>query len=347
IPREVFLTGQSQIVGNLLDLESSHDQTIAAGIRHVLCVPLSISPIGTGGPQGAGLPRTIGVLYLDGQERSTMLSPQTRSSLEAFATQAALAIDSARLYAEAAEKARLEHDLLLAARIQRALLPAPRFETTWVELVATSIPCRTIGGDFFDYLDLPGGHFGFVLGDVAGKGPSAALLAAAVQSNFAAQASTPRDPGEIVANINRALLRRAIEARFAAMFFGVVTPGGRLAYCNAGQEPPLVVRRDGRVDRLDSNGPVVGILDFARYGTDVVALHAGDLVIVYSDGVTEAGNAAGEYYGRDRLAALVADRHGDPAAYLLDRLVASVNEFVGKAPQLDDLTAMVLHYRGP
>ena len=122
--------------------------------------------------------RVIGVLYLDGRERGTLLSMQTRSALEAFATQAALAIDSARLYADAAEKARLERDLRVAADIQRALLPEPRFTGAHFDLAAISVPCRTIGGDFFDYLDVANSEFGFALGDVAGKGPPAALLAA-------------------------------------------------------------------------------------------------------------------------------------------------------------------------
>ena len=155
IPREVFQTGESRIVGDLMEgnLAGMHDGTIAIGIRHVLCVPLSVSPMVASADQGITA-RVIGVLYLDGRERSTILSQQTRSSLEAFATQAALAIESARLYAESAEKARIERDLLIAAEIQRALLPDGSFETSVVDLAASSVPCRTVGGDFFDYIDL-------------------------------------------------------------------------------------------------------------------------------------------------------------------------------------------------
>ena len=155
IPREVFQTGESRMVGDLMEgnLAGMHDGTIAIGIRHVLCVPLSVSPMVASADQGITA-RVIGVLYLDGRERSTILSQQTRSSLEAFATQAALAIESARLYAESAEKARIERDLLVAAQIQQALLPAGSFETSFVDLAASSVPCRTVGGDFFDYLDL-------------------------------------------------------------------------------------------------------------------------------------------------------------------------------------------------
>jgi len=174
-----------------------------------------------------------------------MRSSAVLSALEAFATQAALAIESARLYAEAAEKARVDRDLCLAAEIQRSLLGPPAFSAKRFDLAAAAIPCRTIGGDFYDYLELADGSLAFALGDVAGKGPPAALLAAVVQSNFVAQASVGTDPGQTTARVNTAMLRRPIEARFATMFHGVLTTDGRLSYCNAGQEPAIVVGRDG------------------------------------------------------------------------------------------------------
>ena len=342
IPREVFTTGQSRIVGDLMDgnLAGMHDGTIAIGIRHVLCVPLSVNPMSAA--EGGGR-HVIGVLYLDGRERSTMLSQQTRSALEAFATQAALAIDSARLYAESAEKARIERDLRIAADIQRALLPEPTYQSLTAALAATSIPCRTVGGDFFDYVEMGDGGVGFALGDVAGKGPPAALLAAAVQSNFAAQAPVTTDPADTMARVNKALLRRAIEARFATMFYGVVTPEGRLSYCNAGQEPPLVIRRNS-IDWLEVGGPVLGLLSIATYESDTVVLEPGDLVVVCSDGVTEARNLSGEEFGRDRLVEVLAGAHGTRPDAVLDTLLEAIRKYSEGAAQGDDITALVLRY---
>jgi len=346
IPREVFRTGESRIVGDLMegDYKGLHEGTIAVGIRHVLCVPLRVTPM-SAAPAAASSQRVIGVLYLDGRERSTMLSQATRSSLEAFATQAALAIDSARLYAESAEKARIDRDLRIAAEIQRALLPEPVFESPVVDLAAASIPCRTVGGDFYDYLDVGELGFGFALGDVAGKGPPAALLAAAVQSNFAAQAPVSHDPAETMARVNKALLRRAIEARFATMFFGAVTPEGRLSYCNAGQEPPLVVGKNA-ISWLETGGPVLGLLTIATYEFDTVALQPGDLVVVCSDGVTEARNQAGDEFGRDRLVEALRGRHGAKPDAVLELLLGAVKQFSEGAAQADDVTALVLRYRG-
>jgi phosphoserine phosphatase RsbU/P len=345
IPREVFQTGESLIVADLMDgnLAGLHDGTIAIGIRHVLCVPLTVSPLSAGGD--GVKPRVIGVLYLDGRERGTMLSQATRSSLEAFATQAGLAIESARLYAEAAEKARIDRDLRIAADIQRALLPEGSYENDAIDLAAASVPCRTIGGDFFDYLELGERGFGFALGDVAGKGPPAALLAAAVQTNFGAHAPVSSDAADTVARINKALLRRAIEARFATMFHGAVLPDGTLSYCNAGQEPPLVVRKDSMA-WLEDGGPVVGLLSIATYDCGTTALAPGDLVVVCSDGVTEARNRQGDEFGRERLVDAMTGAHGLRPEAALERLLEEVRKFSEGAAQADDITALVLRYRG-
>jgi sigma-B regulation protein RsbU (phosphoserine phosphatase) len=347
IPREVFRTGQSRTVGDLMegDLAGQHDRTIAVGIRHVLCVPLLVSPMSAASAPSSIVQKTIGVLYLDGREKSTMLSDATRASLEAFATQAALAIDSARLYAESAEKARLDRDLRIAADIQRALLPEPAFDAGMADLAAASIPCRTVGGDFFDYLEVGERAFGFALGDVAGKGPPAALLAAAVQSNFAAHAPVSATPADAMERINKALLRRAIEARFATMFYGAITADGQLSYSNAGQEPPLVVRADG-TSWLEEGGPVLGLLSIATYQYATVPLRPGDLVVVCSDGVTEARNLAGDEFGRDRLVEALHGYHGAKPEEALERVLGAVKQFSQGAAQGDDITLLILRYKG-
>jgi serine phosphatase RsbU (regulator of sigma subunit)/pSer/pThr/pTyr-binding forkhead associated (FHA) protein len=348
IPREVFQTGRSRIVGDLLDgsFAEAHGGTIAIGIRHVLCVPLQVSAYGVSPGEARGGLRTIGVLYLDGRERGAMLSSSRRASLEAFATQAALAIDSARLYAGAAEKAKLDRELRIAAEIQQGLLPEPRYAGATFDVAGASLPCLTVGGDFFDYLDLASGEVGVTLGDVSGKGTPAALLAAAVQSNFAAHAPIAADPADLMARLNRALLRRAIEARFATMWYGVLSPDGRLRYSNAGQEPPVVVRAGGVAESLDVGGPVLGLLGIASYEHAEVQLAPGDLVVIFSDGVTEARDGGNDEYGRERLLDVLSTAHGRPAEDVLHEVLRAVNAFAGAAPQADDITALVLRYRG-
>ena len=342
IPKEVFETGTSKIVGDLLDgdLASAHGGTIAIGIRHVLCVPLRVFARG-----GGNTTEVIGVLYLDGRERGTLLSHATMSSLEAFATQAALAIESARLYAESAEKSRIDRELRIAADIQRALLPEANYDSPVCDVAAASVPCRTVGGDFFDYVPLHEGELGFALGDVAGKGPPAAILAAVVQSNFVAQAPVGADPAQTMSRINTALLRRAIEARFATMCFGILRPDGTLQSCNAGQEPPLVIGASGQ-RWLQVGGPVLGLLDGIGYEFETVQLQPGDVVVVCSDGVTEARNVAGEEFGTARLAELVTGCHGWKAEAVLERVLSGVARFAVGAPQADDITVLALRYHG-
>jgi serine phosphatase RsbU (regulator of sigma subunit) len=226
------------------------------------------------------------------------------------------------------------------------LLPERLHSTATLDIAAANLPCRTIGGDFYDYLELPHGAFGAALGDVAGKGPPAALLAATVLSNFAAQAATAATPADLMAGINRALLRRAIEARFATMSYARVWPDGRVEYSNAGQEPPLVVRAGGLLDELATGGPVLGLLDFATYESDSLTLAAGDLLVMYSDGVTEARNLEEEEFGRDRLRATVGAAHGAGAEQVVDDILVAIRRFVGSAPQADDITVLVLRYGG-
>jgi sigma-B regulation protein RsbU (phosphoserine phosphatase) len=149
-----------------------------------------------------------------------------------------------------------------------------------------------------------------------------------------------------MARVNKALLRRAIEARFATMFYGVVAPDGSLRYCNAGQEPPLVIRRVG-IEWLEEGGPVLGLLTMATYRSGGIHLEPGDLVVVCSDGVTEARNLAGEEFGRDRLVEALAQAHGSKPEAALDLLLGAVRKYSEGAAQGDDITAMVLRYGDP
>jgi serine phosphatase RsbU (regulator of sigma subunit)/pSer/pThr/pTyr-binding forkhead associated (FHA) protein len=344
IPKEVFSTGRSKIVPDLRSLDGKHESTVNRGIRHVVCVPLRVVPM-SNVQLPIGDERVIGVLYMDGAAPMTTPSEARQASLEAFGTQAALAIESARLYADSAEKARIERDLQFAADIQRALLAEPSFANDTLDLAAQSIPCRTVGGDFYDYLDLGEGEFGVGLGDVAGKGPAAALLAAAVQANFAAQATVSSDPAQTLERINSALLRRAIDARFATMFYGVLRADGLLRYCNAGHEPPLVVRHGG-LELLETGGPVLGLLPNATYDIGCVELEPGDLIVVCSDGLTEMRNRSGDEFGRERLMAAARPLHGGRPESVLEHLLVTLRTFAdGEAP-FDDITILVLRYRG-
>lgn len=346
IPEEVFSTGQDKMVADLLDgdLANVHMGTVALGIRHVLCVPLRLVRY----LDRAEMPseeKRIGVLYLDSREKGALLSRAARAALETLATEAAVAIENARLYRETLEKARMEQELRIAAEIQQALLPEPRRQGAFFDAVGQSVPCRAIGGDFFDYVDLPSGAFGFALGDVAGKGAPAALLTAVIQGVFSSQASSGNSPATTLSRVNQALIRRAIEARFATGLYAVLTREGELTYCNAGHNPPMVFTPRG-VRRLETGGLILGLFEHATFEEETFTLEPGDLFVAFSDGVTEALSASGEEYGDDRLVACVQANRDRPVPELLDAIFASVREFTVGAVQSDDVTALVLRYEG-
>jgi phosphoserine phosphatase RsbU/P len=346
IPQQVFETGHERLVADLREEDSAgqHLGTVALGIRHVLCTPLRVVRYLDHSSADAEQ-RPIGVLYLDSREKGQLMSGAARIALEAVAGEAASAIESARLYREATEKARLERELQLAAEIQRALLPEAMQSGAHFDVAASSIPCRAIGGDFFDYFNLAEGRFGFTLGDVAGKGPSAALLTAMIQGAFAAQVTSVDSPAALMGHINRTLIRRAIQSRFVTVMYGVLAPDGRLTYCNAGHNPPILVGRGG-IRRLETGGLILGLFPHAIYEEETLQLEDGDTLVVFSDGVTEALNVAGDEFGEERLLPCINEHGASPTDVLLNRILATVRTFAASAAQNDDVTALVLRYGG-
>ena len=347
VPEEVFRTGQTKVVADLLDSSFAdvHMGTVALGIRNVVCVPLNLVQY-LEKAESRGEDRRIGVLYLDSRERGQLLSQTTRSALETLAAEASVAIENARLYRETLEKAKMEQEMKIAAEIQQALLPKATSGVNFIEAAAASIPCRSIGGDFFDYIDQASGEFGFALGDVAGKGPPAALMSAMMQGMFAAQAHFTAGPAPAITNMNKALCRRGLESRFVTLMYGLVSASGQLTYCNAGHNPPFVIGKSG-VRRLEAGGPVVGLLEFAPYDQETIQLDAGDTIVIFSDGVSEALNSAGEEFGDQRLLEAVQLAGAARAQGVVEHLLAAVRAFTHGAAQSDDITVMVARYAGP
>jgi serine phosphatase RsbU (regulator of sigma subunit) len=372
IPEEVFATGRTLVVADLLEegMAEVHTGTVALGIRHVLCAPLRLVRY-VDRRDASTRDRNIGVLYLDSRERGRLLSPSARTALDALATQAAIAIENARLYKETIEKSRLDTELGIASRIQQALLPQARYAGPFFEAVGASIPSRAIGGDFFDYRLLADGRFEFSLGDITGHGPAAALVTALVQGVLATCALSIAAPNETVAVVNRVLHDRRIEARYLTLFLGVLAPDGRLTFCNAGHNPPLLFRRadgaasdvgrtlqDGTtgdagrtvqgppsgVTRLETGGTIVGAFPEPTFERETVQLSGGDTLVLFSDGVTEALSQAGEEFAEDRVREVIARSLDQPIDGVLAALLEAVRAFAGDAAPTDDLTAVVIRY---
>ena len=241
------------------------------------------------------------------------------------------------------EKARLDKELSLAAEVQRVLLSRTRHSTEFCEAVGDSVPCRTIGGDFFELLHLPSGDFGIALGDVAGKGPAAAILAAMIQGMLAVEAQTAGSPSDILTRLNRSLFHRGLQPQFATMAYGVLSPNGRFVCSNAGHNPPIVLMRDG-LRRLTVGGPILGVFSDAAFAEETVQLGKGDTVIMFSDGVTEASNSQEQEFGEERLISCVTAAAMKSGSDILREVLSTVQQFCQDTAQTDDITVALTRY---
>jgi sigma-B regulation protein RsbU (phosphoserine phosphatase) len=243
-----------------------------------------------------------------------------------------------------AEAAELLADLENAAAMQQALLPRGARSGAFFDAYGTMIPCRAIGGDSFDYVDIASGDFGFAVCDVAGKGVAAALLSGVVQGIFCAESRRGGRPARTLERVSDELVRRAIDSRFATMFYGVLSREGRLTYSNAGHNPPFLLR-DHNIVRLDTGGTILGVFDGTAYQDETVQLQPGDSLVVFSDGIPDALSPVGEEFGDDRLLSCVQSQRGAHPTEVIDALLTALRRFCGGMSQTDDVTAVAIRYR--
>ncbi len=251
-----------------------------------------------------------------------------------------------RAATQKAEQERLRQELEMAARVQRRLLPECSPDIEGLDLAGNCEPMREVGGDYFDFLPLDERHFGLVAADVAGKGMPAALVMAALAASLRSQAYQCAGRAAPLAEALNAQMHAWTDtSRFVTLFYGCLEVSSRrLRYVNAGHNLPLLVRgAERRIAAIpNAGGPVLGILPDARYEEGVLDLEKGDLLVAYTDGVTEAFNAEDEEFGEDRLAEAVLRHMDKPAAGIQEAITAEVSEWRGGTPQSDDLTLVVM-----
>ncbi|MGC1291154.1 MAG: GAF domain-containing SpoIIE family protein phosphatase, partial [Candidatus Acidiferrales bacterium] len=288
----------------------------------------------------------LGVLYLDSRSPSAAFTEIDREVVRTLAREAANVIENARLFASSRAKARLDHEIEIASQIQRELLPKTFPQIPHVAVTASTLACHSVGGDCFDVVELSGGRYGFFVGDVAGKGIAASLLATLLQGVFYTTAALDIPLAEVTARVNQFLCERSSEDRYATLFYGVLDPAGNLEYINAGHVPPLVRRPSGDLIELPSSNFPVGMFKEAEFTTERVSLSAGDYVVIYSDGVSEARNMSDEMFEQERLSSLMRDFSGSSVEELAEAIRTGVRNFTGGAPQADDITMVVIQYKG-
>jgi serine phosphatase RsbU (regulator of sigma subunit) len=244
-------------------------------------------------------------------------------------------------------QAQIKAELDVARALQIAILPASFPARAGCDGAARMIPATTMGGDFYDFIELPDGRIGLVMADVSGKGVPAAFFMAVARTNLRELALHHADPGSCLADTNDILCTQNPMELFVTVFYCVLDPtSGVLQYANGGHNPPYVRRADGAVEALNgAGGLVLGAMPGMTYPDHTLQLRPGDRLVLYTDGVTEAFNPADEAYGTERLIAEVMAHGNTDAARLVERICRSVTAFAGEAPQSDDITLTVLSWR--
>jgi serine phosphatase RsbU (regulator of sigma subunit) len=332
----------------LTGVSASETGILRQGLRGVVALPLQKMPMMEAASETIiqAAPELLGVIYLDSRARATALTGLDRQVLMTLALEGATIIENARVFRLTREQEKMRHDLATARNIQQSLLPRKIPTGDYFELRAVSVPCQTVGGDYYDVIKLPNDRFGLTVADVSGKGLPAAMMAASMQGAFAAVAAGDPDLPELFRRVNEFLVERTPSEMFATMFYGIVNREGLFTYVSAGHATPLVVRASGKVDRLEESNFPLGFFAKVTYDAHTTQLLPGDHVLVFSDGITEAQDARKEMFGEEQLEALLASHHFASPQEVSDTVVNTIRQFVGSAPQADDLTLLVLRY-GP
>lgn len=283
----------------------------------------------------------LGILILLNKEDGTVYDSRDQMLLETLASQAAVALENARLHEATLVSQRMERDLLLGFEMQSSLIPTNVPVLDGWEFSAWWQPAREVSGDFYDFLELPG-SLGVVIADVADKGVQAALFMALTRSLVRASISTDQDPSGSLNRANTLIASDAPKGMFVTLFYARFEPGGRVTYVNAGHNPPLHYKaRDDRLLELEPTGIFLGLEAGIPLEQRVVEFEAGDFVLLFTDGITEAMNGQREEFGEDRLAELLLANRNGTAQDLRNVLLSELSTFVGDTAQSDDITLVV------
>jgi len=293
----------------------------------------------------------LGFISLGPKKSEEAYSPSDVNLLRTVAAQTGLALENARLSEaiahETAQRELLNREIEIAREVQQRLFPQSMPEVPALEYGGHCRPARGVGGDYYDFLALSTGRLGLAIGDVSGKGVPAALLMASLQASVRGQSqSGSGNVAELIANVNRLVCDASPENRYATFFYAQFDPGSRrLVYTNAGHNPPMVLRGD-QVIRLEEGGPPVGLFRFSPYVQAEVQLEAGDLLVLFTDGISEAENPAQEEWGEDALEATARANLTAPPSDMITRIMEAADGFAAGAPQHDDMTLVVARVVG-
>jgi serine phosphatase RsbU (regulator of sigma subunit) len=304
---------------------------VAQEIKSLMAVPLQTAE------------KVTGLIYVDSPRIVRPFTPEDLTLLTVMSNIAAIRIEHARLMEVEQVERMMSKELEQAAEIQRNLLPKDPPIVEGFQLAGYSVACRSVGGDYFDYLRLPKGKMGVIVGDVAGKGLPAALMMSSLQARVQVLSEETEDIADFVTRLNRSVSASCPGNRFITFFIAMFDPAnGEFSYCNAGHNPPFLIRKNGDVEQLEIGGPVLGILKQMQYQSGSGKLEPGDIIGMYSDGVTEARNPADDEFGDDPTMVQFVERRGNSAQEIVTGLFHHLEGFMSTAPAADDITLVVL-----
>ena len=329
---EVVIRGKS-----VLTSDAQHDPRFASGtvvlqgVRSVLAVPLGVSD------------KVFGIIYADSPIAEGRFTEDHLKVLTTLASVAAIRVENARLIEARLERERLERELALASEIQQRFQPTAPPHVNGYELQGISFPCYEIGGDYDDFIERGEGRLVIALGDVSGKGTAAALLMSSLHAAIHAQSASHNSLVATISAVNRYLADNIPANRFVTLFYAELDPpSGTLSFLNAGHNPPLIVHSAGTVEQLASGGLPLGIKPDAEYREGRTQLQLGDVLVIYSDGVTEAVSPTGEEFGATRLYEVVSRNIEASAAGIRDRIESSLTKFAQGTSAADDITLVIV-----
>ncbi len=307
-----------------------HMSIVEHKVRSMMAVPLQTND------------RVIGLIYLDSPHLIREFTREDLNLLTVMANVAAIRIEHARLSEVEEQERLLAKEMQQAALIQKGLLPSKPPAVKGLDIAGKTTACRTVGGDYFDFIEFADGRVAMLVGDVAGKGMPASLLMSSLQARIQILFEDGDDLAKKVGRLNKAVCANCPDNRFITFFMTVINPEtGDLVYTNAGHNPPLIVRAGGGFETLGGGGVILGILPMATYKESGAKMESGDILVLFSDGVTEAANSSDEDFGETRLAEVVAANRNRSAAEIIEAIEAAVVDFTEGAPAADDFTVVI------
>ncbi len=333
VTKEVVGRGQAVLTSDAQQDERFRGQQsiVLGNVRSVMAVPLSVNR------------QTIGMIYVDSPMSVNVFTEDDLQLLTTIASVAAVKIENTLLLEQRLENERMKQQLSNARDIQFRLLPVKPPPVLGYDMTGISFPCYEVGGDYFDFIQEANDCMLIALGDVSGKGMDAALMMSSLHATVRAQSATSATTSELVGRINLYLNETTPANKFVTLFCARLNcRTHELHYTNAGHNPPLLIRPKGDVAYLEAGGLPVGITEFVNYEEGVVKLEPGDVLLTYSDGISEALNPQGEEFTVDGLIQVVRKHAQSGASQLRDRVDEALLQFMGSASPIDDMTLVIV-----